>query len=84
MGCCFEEERVCIRITADNGDGTWKHIEKLKNKVALGTQRSFERLDKEVYKINNNNWDTKIKFALHIEENDRLMAFFTTTLNILK
>jgi hypothetical protein len=39
MGCCFEEERVCIRIAAENQDGTWKHIEKLKNRTAIGARR---------------------------------------------
>jgi hypothetical protein len=84
MGCCFEEERVCIRIGAENPDGTWKHVEKLKNRAALGVQRGFERFEKAVYKINNNNWDMKIKFALHIEDGDKIMAYFVTTMNELK
>jgi hypothetical protein len=46
MGCCFEEERVCIRVASENADGTWKHVEKLKNKRAVGARRSFERFDK--------------------------------------
>jgi hypothetical protein len=84
MGCCFEEERVCIRILAENKDGTWRHVEKLKNRKAVGHRRGFEKFDKAVYKINNNDWDAKIKFTLHIEEGDRKMAYFVTTMNELK
>ena len=84
MGCCFEEERVCIRIAAENPDGTWRHVEKLKNRTAFGARRTFERLDKAVYKINNNNWDMKIRFNLHIEDGDKKMAYFDTTMNELK
>jgi hypothetical protein len=67
MGCCFEEEGVCIRIGAENRDGTWRHVEKLKNKGAKHSMREFEHFSKALYKINNSIWDVKIKFALHIE-----------------
>ena len=72
MGCCFESEKVAIRISRHVGDDKYVHVEKLKSLNHSEHSRRFERVyEKALWKLNNGNDDCLVKFSLHIEENDR-------------
>ena len=68
MGCCFEEEKVYCKLSREvaGTPPSYVHCEKLKGLNAFGPVRRFERIDKAVWKLNNNNWDCKVKFSLHL------------------
>ena len=57
MGCCYEDEKVYTKVARYVEEGKYIHVEKLKNRGHFGNRRSFERMDKAIWKMNNNDWD---------------------------
>ena len=90
LGCCYVDLETYTKVSRSSpgAPGEYTHVEKLKNLVNVGQCRKYERMDKAIWKLCNNDYDSILKFSLHLDHpdpqlQDKEIASYTTTLTHL-